>query len=133
MSSPDRLAETFEDVELDKLITWALRDSVSGHTPSPQVWQNIAAEIRGDRSSSWVRSLSQSLRRAPFSRFAVLSLLLLAFSIGINYNLARRDSVSHCSLISYLWRPRRGVVVQRYEGNAADVLVEVRGSALVAR
>ncbi len=62
--------------EIDALIRWALVDELAGEEPSPQVWQNIQAEVMA-RSRAMP---SQSAVVRPWRQFASV---LQAWTFGL--------------------------------------------------
>lgn len=66
------------------LIHWALKESVSGREPSPQVWRNVLSEIQNKKRGAQSRQRGRfSVSFVPLLEAVVLSALILAFGISL--------------------------------------------------
>lgn len=104
MGFPNRKnSATTEDRKIEQLVTRALRDAVAGQLPSAHIWQRIQRHIAVSKRRPWHKRVATQLGLLPFSRLAMLFILLLVFGIGTNYHLARRETISNQYLVSRYW------------------------------
>ncbi|MBC7263296.1 MAG: hypothetical protein H5T64_02935 [Chloroflexi bacterium] len=105
---------------MGSLIRWALRESVSGGEPSPQVWSNILSKIQSKGRAVQSRQRGRfSASFVPLLQAVVLSALILAFGVSLERDL----DLWHRSAPSVAATPTRETVVP-------EVLFESRDDML---
>ncbi len=94
---PTKGENPYQSDEIDALVCWALRDSVAGEEPSPEVWHRIRARLerrRGQSHSRRGRVLSARLSwLVQLLVLGVLILLAFGLSMGQGFDLVDREYV----------------------------------------
>ena len=86
--------------DLGRLIRWSLNDLVSGAEPSAGVWTKIASRLREPPAPTgpWQWLKRSFIPLVPMLQAAVISVLLLAFGLGVDRNASaprKSDSVRY--------------------------------------
>ena len=85
-SRPAKEENTYQNDEMDALIRWALRDSVAGERPSPEVWHRIRARLEGQPKA---KSLPRRRGRILSTQLAwLVQLLVLGILIMVAFGLS---------------------------------------------
>jgi hypothetical protein len=82
----------YQSDEMDALVRWALRDSVAGEEPSPEVWHRIRARLEQPKVQSHPRSgrfLSPQLSwLVQLLVLGIIILVALGFSMSQGFDLS---------------------------------------------
>ena len=74
----------YHNDEMDALVRWALRDSVAGQEPPPEIWDKIRARLEQPKAPSHVRSRFLSAQFSLLVQLLVLGIIILvAFGLSL--------------------------------------------------
>jgi len=81
--------DTYRNDEVDALVRWALRDSVAGEEPSPEVWHRIRARLEQPKTKLHPRrGRLLSAQLSWLVQLLVLGILILAaFGLSLSQGL----------------------------------------------
>ncbi len=81
--------DTYRNDEVDALVRWALRDSVAGEEPSPEVWDRIRARLGQSKvQPHFRRKRSLSVQLSWLVQLLVLGIIVLvAFGLSLSQGL----------------------------------------------
>jgi hypothetical protein len=81
--------DTYRNDEVDALVRWALRDSVAGEEPSPEVWHRIRARLEQPKVQPRLRRKGAlSVQLSWLVQLLVLGILILAaFGLSLSQGL----------------------------------------------
>jgi len=88
-SRPAKEENTYQNDEMDALIRWALRDSVAGERPSPEVWHRIRARLEQPEAQPFPRKRGGlALQLSWLVQLIVLGVLIMvAFGLSLGQGL----------------------------------------------
>jgi hypothetical protein len=76
---------TYRSDEMDALVRWALRDSVAGEEPPPEVWHKIRSGLEQPKAQAHPRRGRLLLAQSWLVQLLVLSIILLtAFDLSLS-------------------------------------------------
>jgi len=80
---------TYRNDEVDALVRWALRESVAGEEPSPEVWDRIRARLEQSKVQPYLRRKGTlSVQLSWLVQLLVLGILILAaFGLSLSQGL----------------------------------------------
>ncbi len=80
---------TYRSDEMDALVRWALRDSVAGEEPSPEVWDKIRARLEQPKAQPHLRRKGAlSVQLSWLVQLLVLGIIILvAFGLSLSQGL----------------------------------------------
>jgi len=80
---------TYPNDEVDALVRWALRDSVAGERPSPEVWHRIRARLEQPEAQPFPRKRGGlALQLSWLVQLVVLGVLIMvAFGLSLGQGL----------------------------------------------
>ena len=80
---------TYRKDEVDALVRWALRESVAGEEPSPEVWDRIRARLEQSKVQPYLRRKGTlSVQLSWLVQLLVLGILILAaFGLSLSQGL----------------------------------------------
>jgi hypothetical protein len=81
--------DTYRNDEVDALVRWALRDSVAGEEPSPEVWDRIRARLEQSKVQRHLRRKGTlSVQLSWLVQLLVLGIIVLAaFGLSLSQGL----------------------------------------------
>ena len=99
---------TYPDDEMDALVRCALRDSVAGEEPSPEVWDKIRARLEQPKAQLYPRRREGLvLQLSWLVRLLVLGLLILV-AFGLSLSQGFEPSLDHEYVVNGELTPQPG-------------------------
>ena len=87
MSSPDQRSfadgDSSQDRELDRLLTWGVKQLAGSAEPSPRVWQHIEQQLRGGPPPRRQPPPRGPRRTAPVAQALAVASLLLVVGLSV--------------------------------------------------
>jgi hypothetical protein len=107
-SWPTAEESTYPNDEMDALVRWALRDSVAGEEPSPEVWDKIRARLEQPEAQPYPRRREGLvLQLSWLVRLVVLGLLILVV-FGLSLSQGFEPSLDHEYVVNSELTPQPG-------------------------